>query len=299
MLHKKQVTAMLAIGAIFASGCATTGGELSVAAQNQATATGVPIGQTELGAPTKPSVEYLRIKTDRSIFLDPPEVDDPAVYVRVRDSSGRGWEDLQGAVIARVEAAGFAVTRNASKAIYVLNANILIAQEVSAFELAALDETEYGQDTSRIVKTAAAGALVGGLAGATLEDTQTALAGAAAGALAGGILSSIDDKQRQKRIAAKQQTKFYSVIVDVELRERIKSGEVRRQGSQSLDFSSTQLAGSSESIRGGESETFTETSEWKRHRTRILGKAKGKLIAFEDVQADFVEQLARSIAGAF
>ena len=307
--------AAIIVGAMLISACATTtksvgeGQLLSPAAQAQATATGVPIGQTELGTPTEPSVEYLRVKTDRSIFLDPPEVDNPAVYVRVRDSSGRDWGGfLQRAVVARIKAAGYSTTRNAAKAAYVLNANVLVAQEVSAFELAKLDETEYGQNTSGIIKSIAAGAVVGGVAGGVLGDSKSAAAGAIAGGLVGGILGSIDQNERRKRIAAKQQTKYYSVIVDVELRERIGSGgEVQREGTQNLSFSSSQTDGldgstignTGEEIEGEVIETFSETSKWKRHRTRVLGKAKGKLIAFEDVESDFAEKLSRSIAGAF
>lgn len=315
-MHRQNTfakTAATVLSAALISACATTVKSvdqaqlLSPAAQAQATATGVPIGQTELGTPTQPSVEYLRVKTDRSVFLDPPEVDNPAVYVRVRDSSGRDW-GLQKAVVSYIEAAGYSITRNAAKATYVLNANVLIAQEVSAFELAKLDETEYGQNTSAIVKSVAAGAVIGGLAGGVLGDAQSATAGAIAGGLAGGILGSIDQSERQKRVAAKQQTKYYSVVVDVELRERIGSGaEVQREGTQTLEFSSSSTdglggsttEGASENIEGQEIETFFETSNWKRHRIRVLGKAKGKLIAFQDVESDLAEKLARAISGAF
>lgn len=48
-----------------------------------------------------------------------------------------------------------------------------------------------------------------------------------------------------------------------------------------------------------EGETYEETSAWKRHRTRMLGKAKGKLVVFEDVQIDFATKMARAIAGFF
>ena len=48
-----------------------------------------------------------------------------------------------------------------------------------------------------------------------------------------------------------------------------------------------------------EEQSCSETSEWKRYQTRIAIKAKGKLIAFDDVEQNFVERLGRSIAGLF
>lgn len=299
------------------SGCGGAKQELnySAAARQQQTETGVRIGASEGGLPTEPSVEYVRVSMDKSIFLDPPEVDEPAVYVRVRDTSGRDW-DLHSAVVARLQAQGFRITPNAAKAEHVLQANVLFANEVSAAELAKLDETEFGQDIGDVVKTAALGAAGGALAGGLVDGGGTGgiAAGAAVGGLAGAALGAFGKSEREKRLLAKQATKFYSLVVDLEVRQRAKGGVVTRQGSSTIEGgnSSAQSAqgvgdatdghspgASRESIGNQESESYTETTEWKRHRARILGKAKGKLIAFADVQGEFADKLARSISGMF
>ena len=286
---------------------------LSAAAAKQSTSTGVAMGVTEAGVPTQPSVEYVRIGMDKSIFVDPPD-SDPVVYVRVRDTSGRDW-DLQQEVTNRLEKNGFRVESSAQNAVYYLQAIVRLVQEVSAAELAQLDETSYGQDVSSIVKSGLTGAAVGGLAGGLLGDSSDALAGAVAGGLLGGIMSASDQANREKRMIAKQYTKYYSVVVDIEVGQRAK-GKVQREGS--AQFSSS-TGGSSQSAEGagsaldshtlgdstnsafsaGETESYSEESDWKRQRARILGKAKGKLIAFGDVENEFRNKIVASISGLF
>ena len=316
---KRFAALFVAAVALPLSGCGGGGGggpdlNYSDAARQQQTDTGIRIGESEGGVPTEPSVEYVRVSMDKSVFLDPPEVDDPAIYVRVRDTSGRDW-DLHSAVVARLQAQGFQITRNAAQAEYVLQANILLANEVSAAELAKLDETEYGQDVSDVVKTAALGAAGGALAGGLIDNGGVGgiAAGAAVGGLAGAAFGAFGKSEREKRLLAKQATKFYSLVVDLEVRQRVKGGVVTRKGSSKTEtgVASTQdeeSAGaaiegreltSGESVISEETETYTETSEWKRQRARILGKAKGKLIAFGDVQGQFADKLARAISGMF
>lgn len=98
-------------------------------------------------------------------------------------------------------------------------------------------------------------------------------------------------------MVAKQWIRYFSLVVDIQLRERAK-GEVRIEGSGDLSaggdgraemgrqgFQGAQSSQSDYSRR--ETQTYSETSNWKRYQTRILGKAKGKLVVFEDVQGDF------------
>lgn len=308
---KKGVFVMTAAAVLSSCGGGGSGQQMewSPAAQEQRTATGVALGQTELGTPTKPSVEYLRIRPSGSIFLDPPEVDDPAIFLRVRDSSGQNF-DLHEEIKKKVENFGYRITPNAADATYIVQANVRLAQEVSALEKAKLDETKYGQDPSKIVKSVVKGAALGAGAGVLAGDSgKAALAGGVAGGILGGIIASSDESARQKRIKAKQGTKFYSVLVDIEIRERIKDGELRRQvdSSESLAEGATvqdgeTFAGSSVGARSSSGastqirESYSETSEWKSHSIRIIGEAKGKLIAFADVHQDLAVKLADSIA---
>lgn len=270
----------------------------------ETTSTGVPI-TPDAGSPETPTVEYIRIRMSESIFLDPPEVDNPGVYMRVRNTTGRPGLDnsVMTALLAnQLEGLGYRRVSNAGDAEYILQANILFADEVSAAELAGLDETEFGTDISSIVAGAVGGAIVGGIGGAALGDSSEEVQlGSVLGAGVGALLAIDENRKREERQRAKQLIHYYSLVVDIELRERAK-GVVTRQGSSTQ--SSVQLGGGgafvdSTSGSSSETESYTETSEWKTKRTRIIGKAKGKLIRYRDIEQDFTLKLANSIAGLF
>lgn len=185
---------------------------------------------------------------------------------------------------------------------------VLLAHEVSATEIAKLDETQYGRDIGGIVKSVLTGAVVGALgSGITGGDPEAVVLGAVGGAVIGGALSAISGSRKKKLLAAQQATKFFSFITDIELRERA-IGTVTRssktevdsnQASHSSDSVEAVSGGSGNTVNSTETETYTEQSTWKRHRTRMIGKAKGKLVVFEDVEQDFALKMARAIAGLF
>lgn len=290
---------ILVFPALFA-GCATTEPEWSEAAKRQQTSTGIRVGP-DAGIPEKPSVEYIRVRMTDTVFLDPPEMNDPGIFLRVRNTSGREALDLHGAVAPRLEVLGYRLVNNAKDAVYVMQANILFADEVSAAELAKLDETEFGTDVASIVTSAAVGGALGAGGGALLGGGKGAAIGGAAGAVLGGLSSGLADSARKERLKAKQLIKFYSLVVDIQLRERSR-GSVQIAGKSQLSADRPSGGGAfseHSAYSRQEEQSYSETSEWKRYQTRILGKAKGKLIAFADVEQDFVDRLARSIAGLF
>ncbi len=306
----KPSTAALLAAALLLSGCVSSPPQYSAAAKSKQTGTGVTIRPSDIGAPKTASVEYIRIRTEKSIFLDPPE-DNTDVYLRVGDTSGRDWGGVQirDLVAQELGNRGYNVVANSKNAAYSLQVNILLADEASAAEIAQLDETKYGQDISSIAKSALAGAAVGGIGSGIAGggDPNAILIGAAGGAVIGGGLNALSKSRKKTLLAAQQQTKFFSFITDVEIRERAQ-GTVQRSGNTNLSdsqnaTSSDLLAGvsigSSQSGSITETETYEETSTWKRHRSRVIGKEKGKLVVFEDVQIDFATKMARAIAGFF
>ena len=278
-------------------GCQSTQPQYSQAAQNQRTVTGVSIKSSPVGRALTPSIEYIRVKPQKSIFLDPPE-DNNKIYVRIRDTSDREWNiDMQTYVARQLKRNGLEVVKNAKDAAYSLQANILLAQGVSAAEIAQLDETQYGQSVSDIAKSAIGGALVGAGGASLLGGHQDTIAGAAVlGAITGGLLSYQKDAEKAELLKAQQETKFFSVVVDVEIRERIKGGLVTRKA-RANTADNRNLSGETHSR--SETESFTDTSTWKRYRTRINGKAKGKLVVFADVEQEFATKIAKSIGGLF
>ena len=85
-------------------------------------------------------------------------------------------------------------------------------------------------------------------------------------------------------------------MVDIQLRERITgiveiSGDATARPSIEGSFEESSLYSRHE-LRSN-----SETRKWKRYQTRVMSKAKGKLVAFEVVQSNFVGKLASFLAG--
>ena len=288
-------------------GCAQQAPQWSQAALEQRTGSGVQVKTSEVGRAMSPSVEYIRVKMQRSIFLDPPE-GDTATYVRVRDTTGRSW-NLEPYVISELQKNGFNVVRNAKNAAYVLQVNALFADEVSAAQLAQLDETEYGQSLTGLFGSVLAGAAIGGVGTALVDGDGTAVAaGAGVGAVVGGASNYLRNRERETLLKAQQETKFFSFVADVEVRERIKGGAVQRSSVLEKETEVTaktdaDLAdnrdGGGESIREESRQSWADETHWKTYRTRVVGKAKGKLVVFADVEQDFADRLAKSLSGLF
>ncbi|WP_423908279.1 complement resistance protein TraT [Candidatus Spongiihabitans sp.] len=308
MQSLKSVKLILVAFCLTITGCASSPPQWSEAAKSQQTETGVQVRPSDLGVPQTASVEYIRVKTERSIFLDPPEGNNE-VYLRVGDTSGRAWAgiSMRDLVTQELGKRGFTVVTNAKTASYALQVNILLADEISAAEIAQLDETQYGQDLGGIVKSVVIGTVVGGVAGSVLGNIDNTLAGAVGGGILGGALKGLSGSRKKDLLLAQQATKYFSLIMDVEVRERTK-GTVTRSGETNIlksqnsstgdNVADTSVSGS-QNISSTETESFTEESTWKRHRTRVVGKAKGKLVVFEDVEQDFAIKMIRAIAGFF
>ena len=302
VLRSSKALALIVMLAVLIGGCASPAPQpqLSEAALRQQTDTGVRIGP-DSGMPTTPSVEYIRVRMTDTVFLDPPETTGtPGVYLRVRNTSGREGLDLQGAVARELQLLGYRLVNNSTDAYYIMQANVLFADEVSAAEIAKLDETQFGTDVGSVVAGLATGAITGALVGNTIDSTNdSAVVGAVAGALIGGFTAASKDQRRKDLLKAKQYIKYFSIVVDIQLRERSK-GYVNIAGGS--DASATRPSGGGafteqSSYSRQESQSYAETSDWKRYQTRVIGKAKGKLIVFDDVQNDFVKQLSSSLAG--
>ena len=65
-----------------------------------------------------------------TVFFDPPEVNAPGIFLLVRNTSGR-------------EALGYRLVNNTKDIVYVMQANILFADEVSVADLAKLDLKKF------------------------------------------------------------------------------------------------------------------------------------------------------------
>ena len=288
---------LLVMSPSFAKNHNTGGGSSSNQSQSQ-----------RVPEPAVPSLEYVRVKMGKSIFLDPPEEDEPQVYVRIRDTSGNDW-NLQSAIKVELEDSGFIPTRKVKGATYVLQANLLFAEEVSEAQLQNLNDSDYDQGVGDVLASAATGAVAGGAVDVLTGDSNRLGAGSVVGGILGIIVATEQGAQKQRELEEKKATKFFSVVVDIEVRQRAAGEVIRRRKSELSEDSDTDaqqgsLTGNdsfseSSNVQIQDTEEYVTKSKWVRHRVRIIASAKGKYVTIEDVKAPLIKKLTNAISGMF
>ena len=246
----------------------------------------------------------------KSIFLEPPEEDEPGIYLRIRDTSGNDFE-LQNQVAQRLEDIGYKVVRNAKNASYVLRANILFAEEVSEAQLENINDSDYDQDIGSILGSAIVGGAVGGVADANIGSSSSLGAGSVVGAVLGLAIGASKERKKEEDLKKKKATKYFSAVVDIEVRQRTPDGgEVIRRGrtntEQNIGSASvgSSLTGNdiyveSDSTESEEVDTYRSKSDWIRYKARVVATAKGKHITLRDIEHDLLDKLSKSLSGMF
>jgi len=213
----------------------------------------------------------VQTKMTETIFLDPVPPSERTVFVQVRNTSDKPDFDIEPAVRAAVESRGYRVVDDPSEARYLLQANVLQAGRNSD---SAAEHTFAGGFGSMILG-GAAGAGVGRVAS---EDPAVIIGGALAGAAASAVANAF------------VQDVTYSIISDVQVSERAPKGVVVTE-SQRQDLS--------QGTSGNLVLSSSETSDWKRYRTRVMSKANKVNLEFDEAAPDLVAGLTRSIGNIF
>jgi hypothetical protein len=213
----------------------------------------------------------VQTKMTETIFLDPVAPDRRTVFIQVRNTSDKPDFDIEPAVRSAIESRGYRVVDDPTAAHYLLQANVLQAGRSSDD---AAENTFAGGFGSMIL-----GGAAGAGAGRVLSESPSVIIG---GALAGAAISAVAD--------AFVQDVTYSIISDVQISERAAEGvTVTESAHQDL----------SQGTSGSRVLSSTETSDWKRYRTRVMSKANKVNLEFEEAAPDLVAGLTRSISGMF
>ncbi|SMN11931.1 IncF plasmid conjugative transfer surface exclusion protein TraT [uncultured Candidatus Thioglobus sp.] len=253
--------------------------------------------------PVNPDTVTIKVLVDRSIFVEEPPSDSTAIFVRVRDTSGEGL-NLQQNVLRSFKSQGFNITTDIKKANYVLQANVKDVGQVSAAEMSKLQDSTYGEEVATILKRSLTGVLAGGVVGSLDGNAaKGALIGAGIGALTGAFEASA----RAERIARKKAMKYIALVVDVSVKEQLPDGSLierkgvskKRSNSNSTGNTGDDRFSSNASDSSFETDNYTTKTKWKRSNTRILVKAKGRHLKFEDVKDRMSRKLVSSISGFF
>lgn len=230
----------------------------SLAAFSGCAATGVALSKRHLDVQTKMS---------DSVFLDPPAPQAMVALLQIRNTSDKPDFSIQYAVENALSAKGWRITRNPDEAQYLLQVNILQVGKTDQTAADAMLHQGYG-----VGNAAVAGA---GLAYASGSTSGRGIVGAglavgAADFIAGQLVKDV----------------YFSAITDVQISQRSKTA-IRLQGQQSL----------AQGNSGAENLSYSEESNWKRYRTRVLSSANKVNLDWNEAQPELVKGLATAISG--
>lgn len=213
----------------------------------------------------------VQTKMSETIFLEPTEPEKRIIFVDIRNTSDKDIE-VKTPIINALKGRGYIITDTPQKANFMLQANVLQVGKTDLREAQGSLSNGFG------------GAVSGGMIGATTNyafngtDRRTVAAGLAGAAI--GFLGDalVDDT-------------YYSMITDVQIRERPLVGEVITQ-TQSAKIKQGSSTSVNQEIQGGK-------VEWKTYRTRVVSTANKMNLDFAEAQPILQDALGKSLSGLF
>jgi hypothetical protein len=217
----------------------------------------------------------VQTRMSETVFLDPAPPRFRTVLVDIRNTSDKPDFDLRPAIVREIEMRGYRVVDDPGQAQYMLQANVL--QAGKSTESAA--ESAYNSSFGSVLVGGAAGGAAGyGLGKAGGSDVGLTIAGALLGAMASAIADAFVSDTT------------YTVITDLQISERARS---------SVTVTETDQQHLPQGTAGSRSQTSTDTTDWKRYRTRIVSKAEKANLEWAEATPDLIDGMTRSIAGIF
>lgn len=206
----------------------------------------------------------VQTKMSETIFLEPAAASRRIIYVDVRNTSDKEM-NVKESIVSALKTRGYTLTDDPQAANYTLQTNIL----------------QVGKTDLRQSRNALEGGFGGAVVGAAVGhgSDSRAIVGGLIGAAVGVVGDALVDDT------------FYTMVTDIQIRERPSSGEtVYQQQSASIK------QGSSTTVR---QETEGKSSEWKTYRTRVVSTANKANLDFEEAQPALEDALSRSLSGLF
>ncbi|HZF69916.1 complement resistance protein TraT [Sulfuricurvum sp.] len=209
----------------------------------------------------------VQTKMSETIFLEPTEPEKKVIFVDVRNTSDKDIavkEILTNALISR----GYTITSSPQKAYFMLQVNVLQVGKTDLRGAQSALEGGFG------------GAVVGATAGYAMHNSNS---NAAAGGLIGAAVGVVAD--------ALVDDTYFSMITDVQIRERPLAGEMvtQTQKAKLKQGSSTNV---DQDVQGGK-------MEWKTYRTRVVSTANKVNLDFAEAQPVLQDALGKSLSGLF
>ena len=215
----------------------------------------------------------LKVETQMSssIFLEPRPPQQRVVLVDVKKTVDKGGFDIEPQIKEQIRAHGYSLTEDPQQAYYLLQVNVL---KIGESDLKSVDNALEGGFGSTFL-----GSAVGAAIGVAVGDSGDA---AAAGAVIGGAVSGVGDYIGSAIV----KDVVYTVIADAQISER---GDVV----ETADFTVAQ--GDTANVR----QTSDRLGNWKRYRTRVVGKANKVNLTLEEAVPPLAKGMARALGGIF
>lgn len=209
----------------------------------------------------------VQTKMSETIFLEPTEPDKKIIYVDIRNTSDKEM-NVQESIVSSLKSRGYTITTSPQKANFMLQANVLQVGKSDLRQAQSALDGGFG------------GAILGAGAGYAAHNSSS---NAAIGGLIGAAVGVVGD--------ALVDDTYYSMITDIQIRERPLSGEMvtQTQAANMKQGSSTTL---NQGIQGAK-------VEWKTYRTRIVSTANKMNLDFAEAQPVLQDALGRSLSGLF
>ena len=210
-----------------------------------------------------------------AVFLDPVGPDKRTIFVQVRNTSDKPNFDLEGPIKNAISGRGYQVLDDPEAAQFMLQAQILSVSKASVTAAEAALAGGYGAPLAGITAGAVAGVATGG-------STQDMAVAGVAGAVLGGLVETVAN--------AAVQDVFYVAITDVQISQKARAGVT---GQRDLQVDANQ------GIGGAETTTFSEVTNEKRYRTRVMSTANKVNLQYEEAAPELNAGLTRVLAGLF
>ena len=217
----------------------------------------------------------VQTRMSHAVFLDPVGPDKRTIFIQVRNTSDKTNFDIEGPVKAAINARGYRVVDDPEAAQFKLLAQVLSVSKASATAAETALNAGYGGPLAGLVT----GAVVGGAVGGVATDSSV---GVGVGAIVGGLATTIAN-------AAVQDVLFVA-ITDIQLSQKAQEGVT---GQRDLQVDASQ------GIGGSEQQTFSEVTNEKRYRTRVMSTANKANLKYEEAAAELTAGLTRVLSGLF
>ncbi|KPF47785.1 conjugal transfer protein TraT [beta proteobacterium AAP121] len=217
----------------------------------------------------------VQTRMSATIFLDPVPVEEQTVFVQIRNTSDKPELDLAPEVAAAMQAKGYRVVTDPRQAKFYLQANVLAVGKSDPSAIRQVVGGGFGAGVSGgasgiVAATAAAGAL-----GPTGRAVAT---GAATGGFGEVVIGSL------------VKDVYFSIVTDVQIKERLPEGRVATQNSALNNRQGTS---------GGDTVSYTDRVDMKTYQTRIVSTANKVNLEFEEAVPALRAGLVRALTGLF